>query len=1440
MAGLEFHITAENRDFINKVRQMQDAMKEASSKIESEGDAIDGVLRKIGQAAAAMGVGFSAQKLISDIVRVRGEFQQLEIAMETMLGSQEKATALMTQLTQTAAKTPFGLTDIAQGAKQLLAYGTASENVNETLVRLGNIASGLSIPLNDLVYLYGTTMTQGRLFTQDLRQFMGRGIPLADELAKQFKVDKSAVGELVTAGKVGFPEVQKAIEAMTNEGGKFFNLMEKQSSSLTGQISNLEDAWDMMLNEIGTKTQGVASAAIQGVSSLIENYERVGKVVMDIAVAYGSYKAATVAVSLVQKINTLVMEEASVQIALAAAQHHNLSLAQAKSAASTVILTRAKQKLIGVMKGVGKALTNPYVLATAAVAGLAFGVYKLITYQTDAEKAQKRLNKAFGEAAASAGAEIRELDILKGRLAAAKKGSVEYQEIKDEIVSKYGKYDENLDAEITKVGDLTTVYDNLTTAIQNATNARMYEKYVSDEQETYDKDVSTKLEKIQNILYGKEGIDDSTASKVYSKIWKHIFQGEELDAETEAIIDKFNHVWSTVDDEGGSVELISNKVRKLIGDVQKLNKEYDSYIDNARERFGQGALESDFMKGVKKLDKQQLEDLKEQLDEGLEKFKETGQGQSFSLVSGEQITLATEQEIKDAIGSVNAFLAKLKPKPTDPEPVDEDAIKQAKKAEKKVDEKASKALFELKKAQTEDEIKLIELEKERKIEALKEELEAYRAIYEAAGMDTAALEKNFATLIEVEEKMAAIDIAKVTKEKDSERKAKEAEEKKAAEDHVQDLLETYRSYEDEKLALTQSYNMDTAVLLNKYLQTGDEQYMRSIEERRKAYVKALNRLEKEMGGSDYQLVFGDPSKMTSETISKALNVAKKMLKEMDEEADPEFYQALVEAIDGLESARDMNPFEGWDTSVMGLIQKLYQIKKIREDITDAESRGDEEAIEKYNANLESSKKDLRNALIGTGADAFANSLSQAADAMAKVAEISGDVQLTEAAEQLGAFSQNLSAAAQGASSGGWIGAIVGGVTDLISQTVQAFTEAKIQAAEAAKNASDYRRQIEMLKYVIDEADFTSVFGVDEMAKSVDALEKASLAAADYEAMMEELSSNTLTTLYEKQKQSNSIGAAIFSGSWGSLRKVVSNEFKGALEAYRKGYSQLEAMQVKTADYSGFANFFGKKDEYTALKDLAPDLWGADGVFSVENAKEFLDTNTQLNEEQREQIQNIIDMKDAYDEANKVIDDYLESLYGSWGTDLSEAISDAVLSGADAWDVFDDKASEVIKNIGKQMIYNAFFKDIMDSYNDSLRSAVGDPEAMALVTGQLVESLKNTYTAATDATKQFYDYAKDVAGIDVYEDSEARESYKKSGITASQDSVDRVDARLTTMQGHTYTISEECRKTSAYSSQMLMRLTAIEKNTSYLAAISQDLASMSSDINDIKNKGVVML
>ena len=292
MAGLHFDITGDNSNFLHKLEETRNGVRTTSKQIEESGMSIEQMFGRMTTAAAAFGISLEAKQLISDITRVRGEFQQLEVAFNTMLGSKEQANTLMSQLVYTAAKTPFDLQGVANGAKQLLAYGTAAEDVNETLIRLGDIASGLSIPLNDLVWLYGTTMTQGRLFTQDLRQFMGRGIPLADELAKQFGVTKDKVGELVTAGKVGFPEVQKAIEAMTDKGGKFGGLMEEQSKTITGQISNIEDAISTMFNKIGKENESIINSGLSGVSYLVEHWEAVVTAIESAAVAYGTYKAA--------------------------------------------------------------------------------------------------------------------------------------------------------------------------------------------------------------------------------------------------------------------------------------------------------------------------------------------------------------------------------------------------------------------------------------------------------------------------------------------------------------------------------------------------------------------------------------------------------------------------------------------------------------------------------------------------------------------------------------------------------------------------------------------------------------------------------------------------------------------------------------------------------------------------------------------------------------------------------------------------------------------------------------------------------------------------------------------------------------------------------------------------------------------------------------------
>ena len=252
------------------------------------------------------GLGF--EQLAEHIFNVRSQFQQLEISFTTMLGSEQKAGALMDELIQTAARTPFNMTDVTEGAKQLLAYGIQANEVNDTLVHLGDIASGLNIPLSQLVYLYGTTISQGRMFTIDLRQFMGRGIPMAETLGQIMGKTVSQVQEAVTKGEVGADLVKEAIVKMSSEGSKFGGLMNKQAETLQGRWSNIEDTIDQAINSIGQKTQGIFGTGLDLISSLIENWETLVKVIGSAAVMVGTYKAGLMAAASIQKVqNAMTM-----------------------------------------------------------------------------------------------------------------------------------------------------------------------------------------------------------------------------------------------------------------------------------------------------------------------------------------------------------------------------------------------------------------------------------------------------------------------------------------------------------------------------------------------------------------------------------------------------------------------------------------------------------------------------------------------------------------------------------------------------------------------------------------------------------------------------------------------------------------------------------------------------------------------------------------------------------------------------------------------------------------------------------------------------------------------------------------------------------------------------------------------------------------------------
>lgn len=402
MPSLKFDAVIETGKVVSGFQDIQNAVHKTAATVKSEGKSIDDIINKIQNTANIAIGGWSIGKFVSQMMQVRGQFQQTEMAFKTMLQSEEKAKDLMQQLINTAAITPFGVDDVTEGAKQLLAFNVAAKDVNDTLIRLGDVAAGMGVSLSEMVMLYGTTIAKGKMDTMDLYQFLNRGIPIADELAKVMGLDvNNAIAEVkeqLTAGKVTSDIFIKAMQNMTSEGSKFGGMMKAQSKTITGQISNIEDAIEQMFNELGRSQEGIINTGLDAVSTIVENWRKVGEVVMVAATAYGTYKAVLMAVSALQLINNRILQQAVVEKTLAAAAGINLSNAEAVAAARTKFLTLAQQGLTTALKETAAAtLLNPYVLMAAAITSLVYTIYKFSTAASAAEIAQNAWNKSMDE-----------------------------------------------------------------------------------------------------------------------------------------------------------------------------------------------------------------------------------------------------------------------------------------------------------------------------------------------------------------------------------------------------------------------------------------------------------------------------------------------------------------------------------------------------------------------------------------------------------------------------------------------------------------------------------------------------------------------------------------------------------------------------------------------------------------------------------------------------------------------------------------------------------------------------------------------------------------------------------------------------------------------------------------------------------------------------------
>lgn len=214
---------------------------------------------------------FSA--LSKGIVTLADNLEQAKIAFTTMLWSEEKAIAMLQDLSDFAAKTPFELPEVRQNAKQLLAMGVSAENIIPTLKALGDAAAGTGADMTRLAMNYGQVITQGHLTGRELRDFLVNGIPLLDELAKNAGKSKEEIQNMISSGQISANDVTKAFETMTSEGGKFENLMYKQSATFTGLWSNFQDQLSQMGERIGGWLLDTLKDYVREASELIDQNE---------------------------------------------------------------------------------------------------------------------------------------------------------------------------------------------------------------------------------------------------------------------------------------------------------------------------------------------------------------------------------------------------------------------------------------------------------------------------------------------------------------------------------------------------------------------------------------------------------------------------------------------------------------------------------------------------------------------------------------------------------------------------------------------------------------------------------------------------------------------------------------------------------------------------------------------------------------------------------------------------------------------------------------------------------------------------------------------------------------------------------------------------------------------------------------------------------------
>ena len=1012
-----FNLTQEQANARLSVKKLRDEY----ALYRQDGEKNVDVTKQVEQAMSNMGKkllgGYSIKEFLSSMIRVRGEFQSMQTAIETMVGK-DMAGQLIPQIKELAKISPLTMSDMVGAEKMMLGFNIQAEDTIKYLKAISDISMGESSKFNSLTLAFSQMSAAGKLMGQDLNQMINAGFNPLQIISEKTGKSIATLKDEMSKGAVSAEMVQQAFIDATSAGGKFYNMSENASKTINGQLSMMQDALDSVFNELGTKSESVIMDGIQMTTSLIQNYETVGKILAGLVVTYGTYRTAVMLVTAAESKHTLV----------------EIGLTNAR------LLARKAQLALNAAM-----LTNPYVALTVVIGGLATTMWAMSDSTTAAARAQKEYNGIKDAAFKKEQEHKLKIEELLTAARDESLATLTRQKSLEELRKEYPKIFEQYDIEKLKLEDILKLKqkineedsrrsvqgrrDDYNALKQTITNQRRYlqlfdnpdlRKNMSDSDKEIWKmfsgnqsyvQVREQMEKNSKLLkkYQKDMFDDNISA--YKSNLKN-YSKEKLETElklAQSSASKRNgFVVNGMMVKGGDLESVISSINGALAkkkspttykqDYEKAKKDWD----DAKKKLSE--IEKDKSKFTSKL----YEEAKKRVETTEKAYKNLGGITGSSLTKQEK---AAEKQKKEQKKTAEQLLSLHRQNQQDE--------------------------INLMREGTEKKLKQIDLDYQKQIDAIRKQEEEWSKAGNGKLTDKQA--QKISEAYTNAESMRDKDISDVTEGQ-----------LKAEQQALNDYLKEYGTFQQQKLAIAQEY-------AEKIRKAQEENGVNSAQvkllEKQRDVAIQNKETEAIKANIDWVTVFGEFGSMFSDMVKPALDEAKKYVRtDKFKNSDQASQKSLIDAISQME--KSLGGTSGVNFKKLGEDVKAYQIaeqnrisaigietaalerlKKSQDDYTKAQKGGTESEKQAAANALETARQnaDIASANVKTQTD-IANQAQR---------------NVTDTATILKASMENLLGGLQQISSGGLYNAYSGiiktvnGFKDVIGKTSESLKEVPI-------------------------------------------------------------------------------------------------------------------------------------------------------------------------------------------------------------------------------------------------------------------------------------------------------------------------------------------------------------------------------------------------------------